>query len=280
MKNLVLAISGLSILVGVFCYLNRSRALTDIPDAPVAAAVNAPAPVREDPLESEPIMAAEPPSAPRPSLPAPMPVEQESEPSPASTDARVDEALVNQAIEILVSPQIGYGQKQGAWKQLRDQGRLDPAIHELEQRMAADPQAAVYPAALGQAYFQKCATLQDMREQAILAMQADKVLDLALNLDPANWEARFTKAVALSYWPESMNKGPEVIEHFRTLIEQQEVQPPQPHFADSYVLLGDQYLKAGYADYAHLVWERGAGLFPSDDGLQQKLAVASDTNGR
>lgn len=154
------------------------------------------------------------------------------------------------------------------------------AIQELEQRMAADPQAAAYPAALGQAYFKKCATLQDMREQAILAMQADKVLDLALNMDPANWEARFTKAVAMSYWPASMNKGPEVMAHFRTLIEQQEIQPPQPHFADSYVMLGDQYQKTGRAADARVVWERGAGLFPNHDGLKQKLALAPATDGQ
>jgi hypothetical protein len=192
----------------------------------------------------------------------------------------LDEAFVSQAVEVLVSPQVGYGQKQDAWKQLRDQGRLDLAIQDLEQRMAADPQAAAYPAALGQAYFKKCATLQDQREQAILAMQADKVLDLALNLDPANWEARFNKAVAMSYWPASMNKGPEVVEHFRTLIEQQEAQPQQPHFADSYVLLGDQYQKAGRADYARMVWERGAGLFPAHDGLKQKLALALAASGQ
>jgi tetratricopeptide (TPR) repeat protein len=278
MKKSILAVLGLSLLAGVFCFLNRSRTLTDAPAPPVAEAVTPPA--GEAPLKAEPILAARPQATPPASLPTPVPAGSKTELSPASTKARLDEAFVNRALEILVSPQVGYGQKREAWKQLRDQGRLDLAIKELEQRMAADPQAAAYPAALGQAYFNKCATLQDMREQAILAMQADKVLDLALNIDPANWEARFTKAVAMSHWPASMNKGPEVMEHLRTLIEQQEAQAPQPHFADSYVLLGDQYQKAGHADYARMVWERGAGLFPTDNGLKQKLAQGLATSGQ
>jgi tetratricopeptide (TPR) repeat protein len=278
MKKTILAVTGLSLLVGILCFLTQTRTLTDAPAPPVAEAVTAPP--SEVPLKAEPILAAQPLATPPAPPPSAKPAGPAIEPSPASSKARLDEALVSQAVEVLVSAQAGHGQKQQAWKQLREQGRLDLAIKTLEQRLAAEPQAAAYPAALGQAYFEKCATLQDLREQAILAMQADKVLDLALNNDPANWEARFTKAVAMSHWPASMNKGPEVVEHFRTLIEQQEAQAPQPHFADSYVLLGEQYQKAGHADYARMVWERGAAMFPTDRGLKQKLAVGLATGGQ
>ena len=187
--------------------------------------------------------------------------------------------MFHQTIELLVSSQTPYGQKQSVWKQLGDAGELDRVIRDLEQRVATDPQAAEYPATLGQAYLKKCAKLQDVREQGILAIQADKLFDKALILDPANWEARFTKAVALSYWPPSMNKGDETLEHFQTLIQQQEAQSPQPHFADSYVLLGDQYQKSGYSEYARAVWERGTSLFPSHDRLKAKLAAADSAQG-
>ena len=160
------------------------------------------------------------------------------------------------------------------WEQLREAGRLDSAISELERRTASEPRAAEYPAALGQAYLQKCSVIQDVREQGILAMQADKLFDNALSLDPSNWEARFTKAVALTYWPASMNKGDEIIEHFQTLIQQQEAQSPQPQFAETYVLLGDQFQKAGQNDDARSIWARGAGLYPNDEKLSKKLASA------
>lgn len=180
------------------------------------------------------------------------------------------------ALDALLSPQASYAQKQEAWKQLRDTGKLDQAISELEQRAANNPQAAEYSAVLGQAYLQKCATIQDVREQGILAMKADQVFDAALQLDPANWEARFTKAVAMSYWPPQMNKGQEVIDHFTQLINQQEGQPPQPQFAQTYVWLGDQYQKAGNNDYARAAWQRGAALFPNDSTLPKRLAQPAD----
>ena len=153
-------------------------------------------------------------------------------------------------------------------------GKLDQAIAELEQRTANDPRSAENPAALGHAYLQKCGTIQDVREQGILAMQADKMFDTALGLDASNWDARFMKAMAMSYWPPMLNKGDEVIQHFQTLIQQQETQTPQPQFAETYAWLGDQYQKAGRADDAKATWQRGATLFPADEKLRTKLASA------
>jgi hypothetical protein len=75
----------------------------------------------------------------------------------------------------------------------------------------------------------------------------------------------------MSYWPPMLNKSDEVIQHFQTLIQQQEFQVPQPQFAESYAWLGDQYQKAGRTDDARSVWERGAYFFPSDEKLRKKL---------
>jgi tetratricopeptide (TPR) repeat protein len=181
-------------------------------------------------------------------------------------------SILDQAVDTLVSTQVTHEQKQAAWKQLQDGRQLDQTITELEQRATGDPRSPEIAATLGQAYLKKCGTLQDVREQAILAMQADKAFDTALGLDPANWEARFTKAVAMSYWPANLNKGEEVIQHFETLVQQQESQPPEPQFAETYAWLGDQYKKTGRADDARTIWQRGAELFPNNDGLKTKLA--------
>jgi cytochrome c-type biogenesis protein CcmH/NrfG len=190
----------------------------------------------------------------------------------ASVNPVFDASFVSRSVDVLVSPQASYQQKTAAWKQLRDSGKLDQTIADLEQRTANDPRSADNPAALGHAYLEKCGTIQDVREQGILAMQADKMFDTALGLDTSNWEARFMKAVAMSYWPPMLNKGDEVIQHFQTLIQQQEALTPQPQFADSYAWLGDQYQKAGRAEDAKTVWQRGAALFPADEKLRTKLA--------
>jgi tetratricopeptide (TPR) repeat protein len=187
---------------------------------------------------------------------------------------KLDKVLFGRAVDTLLSENATHEQKQAAWKQLRDAGRLDAAIVEMERMFAEQPNRAQYAALLGHAYLQKCGTLHDVREQGILALQADKLFDTALNLDPGNWEARFTKAVALSYWPPNMNKGDEVIQQFQTLIDQQESQPSQPHFAQTYLWLGSQYQKTGQADEARAVWQRGLSLFPQDVGLRNKLAGA------
>jgi len=180
--------------------------------------------------------------------------------------------ILSQQIDAIVSSKTTYPEKRKIWEQLRDSGNVDQAISELQRRMTDDPGAAPYPATLGQAYLQKCATLQDVREQGLLALQADKLFDLALDLDPSNWEARFFKARAMTYWPANMNKGDEIISHFQKLIEQQETQTPQSQFADTYLLLGEQLQKTGQTDDARTIWKRGAALFPADESLKSKLS--------
>jgi tetratricopeptide (TPR) repeat protein len=179
---------------------------------------------------------------------------------------------LQQALQTLVSQQASFDQKQATWQQLKDSGKLDLAIAELEQHTATSPNSAEYPATLGQAYLQKAGILKDIREQGILGMKADQSFDAALSLDPANWEAGFWKATAMSYWPPQLNKGQEVIERFAELIKLQETQPAQPQFSQTYVLLGEQYQKQGYADYARQIWERGGSMFPNDSRLLEKLS--------
>jgi tetratricopeptide (TPR) repeat protein len=188
--------------------------------------------------------------------------------------ARLDPSIVTRAVDGLLSPQTSYDQKRAAWNQLREGGHLDVAIAELQQRFTTNPNNADCAAVLGHACLQKCGTSTDVREQGILAMQADKLFDTALSLDAQNWEARFNKAVALSYWPATMGKADEVIDHFTTLIQQQEAQSQQSQFADSYLWLGDQYKKAGRLDDARSVWQRGAYLFPQDQKLADRLGSA------
>jgi tetratricopeptide (TPR) repeat protein len=181
--------------------------------------------------------------------------------------------IFDQAVRTLISPQVSFQEKQAAWSQIRAAGKFDQLIADLEQRFAAQPTAPELPATLGQAYLQKAGSIQDIREQGILGMKADQSFDAALNLDASNWEARFWKAKAMSYWPPQLGKGNEVIENCLELVRQQEVLPPQEQFAQTYVLLGEQYQAQGQPEYAAQTWKRGLGLFPSDAVLKQKLAV-------
>ena len=153
-----------------------------------------------------------------------------------------------------------------------DAGELDQALATLKQGATDNPSSAEYSTALGQAYVYKLQTIQDFHEVSILALQADKSFNTALGIDPADWEAQFFKAASLSRWPSEMNKGPEVIQQFSNLIDQQEAMPPQPQFAQTYTLLGDQYKKAGQLDYAVQTWRLGLAKFPADSTLRGRIA--------
>ena len=228
------------------------------------ASVNAPKPAEENYSAVE--SAVEPATAPTEGVPAPPSAQTAAKVKPTFSPA------ISQALQTLLTPQADYAQKQAAWKQLAESGKLDQAIKELEHQTGEDPSDAVSLAVLGQAYLNKCGASKDVREQGILGMKADMSFEAALKLDPKNWEARLIKAAAMSYWPPELNKSQEVMENLVTLVEQQEAQAARPEYAYTYVLLGDQYLKAGYPDMARDMWQRGARLYPNDGALSKKLA--------
>jgi tetratricopeptide (TPR) repeat protein len=221
----------------------------------------------------QPTNASYPAATPRP---IPPPRRATPSPSPATGPAENRSAAslaIHPLFESLLDPQTSFQKKQEIWQQITDAGKLDQAIAELEQRAKENPTNADAPAALGRACLQKAGSIQDVREQGILGMKADQVFDAALTQDEHNWEARFWKATAMSYWPSVLGKTNEVMQHFVTLIDQQEATAPRPEYVQTYVRLGEQYQKNGFADYARQIWQRGLGLFPNDPSLKEKLTA-------
>lgn len=276
MKRLRLAVLGIcgGVIVGTALYLQRHETVPISPLEPVAESAPSRAmedtpPVKDVALQqTEPRVSAAAANSIQPSLASPVLNTVKPENASISTPP----TAFRLAMDTLVSPQTNFQQRQAAWKQLRDAGELDQALASLKQGTASNPTSAEYPMALGEAYVYKLQTIQDFHEVSILALQADQSFNKALSLDPANWEAQFFKAAALSRWPAEMNKGPEVIQQFSNLIDQQEAMPPQPQFAQTYVLLGDHYKKTGQRDYALQTWRLGLAKFPGDSTLQGRIA--------
>jgi tetratricopeptide (TPR) repeat protein len=271
MKRLVLAAVLFGAVIALGMYASRQK--------------SAPVPLAESPAEGGARSEDEPSAAPVASARQTTLLAKRVEPNaveatprkPVSPDVSAipDSKLVlNQTIESLISPQTSFEQRQGLWKRLSEAGLLDQALTELQHQVATDPHSVGAVTALGEGYYKKAGATDEVREKAMLAMKADQTLEAALNLDPVNWEARFTKAVGMSYWPAELNKGGEVIEQLRMLIQQQESEDQQPQFARTYLRLGEQYEKAGHADYAAQIWQRGASLFPSNPDLRQKASSA------
>lgn len=222
---------------------------------------------------AEPVAARGPSAIPSKRLPSAARVEAPVRAAASrESSARPGLPLENQKLAAICDPQTSFAQRQSLWNDLVAAGKMDWAIEQLEEAVqgpGADPQVT---ASLGQAYLLKAGSIKDIREQGILGMKADQTFDLALANDPSNWDARYWKATAMSYWPPQLNKGNEVMEQFVTLIQQQEATAPQPHFAQSYAALGDVYVKYGHKDHAQEIWKRGLTTFPGNPVLTEKLA--------
>lgn len=160
------------------------------------------------------------------------------------------------------------------WRQLAADGRADEVLAALRERAEAAPQDAERQLELGQAYIARIAEVGNSPLAGSYAMQADAAFDRALAADPEHHAARFHKAVALSFWPPVLGKQAQAIQQFELLIGQQARSTPQPHFAETHLLLGNMYQQTGQREKALAAWAHGAELFPEHPGLTRQLELA------
>jgi tetratricopeptide (TPR) repeat protein len=213
-------------------------------------------------------------------VPPPRPASGDVRPTVASAPDEGVMALAT-ALDAFTSPKASFAQRQAVLEQLRKGGQLGEAIAALKQLAAQNPQDAAVAAALGEAQISQIRTLLEAggnpasNDIAILALQADQNFTAALAQDPANWDAQFEKAAAMSHWPAAMNKGPEVMQRLEALVTQQEASAaPQPEYAQTYALLGEQYQADGQGDKAAQIWQQGIARFPLSSALQREFASA------
>jgi tetratricopeptide (TPR) repeat protein len=189
----------------------------------------------------------------------------------ASDEAAPTAADVEAMFGKLTAPAVSWEQRERLWKEARDSGLIDEMVEKFEALAEANPQLADAQAALGDAYLQKLFTVPD-NEKGDFATRADKAFDAALTIDSQHWEARFAKAVSLSFWPAFLGKGPAAMEHFGILMEQQEsAAQPKPGFAQTYLFLGNMYEQRGESEKAREIWQRGYTRHPDDTGLREKV---------
>jgi tetratricopeptide (TPR) repeat protein len=224
---------------------------------------------KENPVANrEPPPITPPAKAPQPTSPA----------ASVSPNAKPDDAVIAiaNAIDRLTSPKTSFGERRKLLGQLRKAGELDEVLAGLKELAADNPGDPTVPIATGEAEMAKIRSVAeaggDETEVAILALQADQSFNQALKIDPTNWEAQFAKADNLSFAPPALNKGPVVIQMLSSLLTQQEAMPSQPQFAQTYILLGQQYQAAGQTDKAIQTWQQGAAQFPLNTTLQKSLA--------
>lgn len=167
----------------------------------------------------------------------------------------------------LVGASYWEGNNAALWKKAFAAGRMDEIIKKFEDIAKANPNDIPSQMNLAQAYM---AYLQMDQSKYEYSMKADAVYDKVLALDENHWEARFTKAVSYTFWPDFLGKKKEAISHFETLVEQQEKQPVQEHQAETYIYLGNLLEQRGDKAKAKEIWKKGARRHPDNQELAKK----------
>jgi len=154
------------------------------------------------------------------------------------------------------------------WKKAFDAGRIDEVLAKFEAAAKASPNDPQSQMNLANAYL---ARLQMQPGDYSDSRRADQALDKVLEIDPAHWEGRFTKAMSYTFWPEFTGKPKEAIAHFETLVKQQETMPVEDDQAATYLYLGNLLEKSDPAK-AKQYFQQGARRHPNNAELQKKAA--------
>ena len=189
----------------------------------------------------------------------------------AAAPAAEAERDVQGYLALLEDESLSENEREKVWAQIREAGLLDEAIALLEanaEKFSDDPEAQLEVAS---AYIQKIFEVGEGPQAGMWAGKADQAYDRALAIDENHWDARFNKAVSLSFWPPIFGKQAEAISHFETLVAQQDGQQAEQRFVQSYVLLGNLYSQTGETQKAQAIWKKGLTLYPTDESLLAKL---------
>jgi tetratricopeptide (TPR) repeat protein len=175
----------------------------------------------------------------------------------------------------LLDPRLDAAERTARLQELRKSGGLDELIADLQGHLRMQPGDAGANLLLAQACIQRIQAGDLGAEAGDLATLADRAFDNALSVDPGNWEARYSKAEALSYWPTAAGKSQEAIAQLEILLQQQAAGVAHPGHAKTHLLLGNLYMNAGHKQMALTIWQQGLAAFPSNGHLQQQLSAHS-----
>lgn len=163
---------------------------------------------------------------------------------------------------------VDYWENPEPWKRALAAKKMDELIERFEAAAKADPKNVAAHMELANAYL---AYLQMDDTKYPLAFKADGEFDKVLELDENHWEARFSKAMSYTFWPDFLGKKKDAISHFERLVQQQESMPVQEHDAQTYLFLGNLLEQRGDSARAREAWERGLRRHPQNAELKKKV---------
>jgi tetratricopeptide (TPR) repeat protein len=156
------------------------------------------------------------------------------------------------------------------WALLREKPEvLADLMKKAEKAVADAPRDKESHRRLANVYLAKLMSVPDGMEKGVWSNKMIGEEKAILEIDPGDWDARFSVATNYSFWPEQLNKRPDAIREFETLRKLQEQRTPEPKFAQTYLQLRNLYLKDNRTEDAKAVLEDGLRRFPDDEELQK-----------
>jgi len=193
----------------------------------------------------------------------------------AEANAVAEDVTVEDLLAMLQQDDLTDVQWSELWNRARAAGLDDELLALIEQRAEQNPGDADAQAELGAAYIAVLMDAPAGPEQGKWGMKADAAFNRALEINPDHWDARFQKAISLSFWPPIFGKQAEAISNFEILVERQANLPKSPEHAQTYLLLGNLYQQTGDSDRAAAMWTSGAAMFPGNAELAARIGQSS-----
>ena len=158
----------------------------------------------------------------------------------------------------------------GKASQAESQGRVAESIYR--KRIAQNPRDVEGLVGTARALSVCILPSAEFMAQGELSSEALELLDKALEIDPANWIARFVLASISDRSPAFLGRGKRAAKEYDELLRMQGDRTDNPAFARVFAARGRQLQREGRLESARALWARGAGLFPNDSELKALIA--------
>ena len=213
--------------------------------------------VENPPPERAAVAAARPEAAPRPA-------------STAAARATVSGPSLDQ-IRIAFRQGRASEAMEKIFEAARKANASEALVRSFQTLVEENPQDASAHCLLARALIEALMAEPNFIQKGEWARKADAEYQEAIRLDPASWDAHYSRAFALSWWPEQLGMLPEAIRGFEQALELQAGSAAQPRYADTYGQLGRLYARAGKTDKAVTVLSEGLRVFPGNEDLRKQL---------
>lgn len=166
----------------------------------------------------------------------------------------------------------------GNWENLEEYKHLCDSLEELDRGidflknlLTQGRKVPELNTILGLFYIEKMEDVGDI-EKGFLSGLALEEFNRALELDSLNWSALYSRGMIYANMPQEFASYELALADFQKLLYiQEQADTIEPHYAITYISLGDLYMKMDKKQKAIKTWKQGLKIFPSNPQLKNRV---------